>query len=468
MISLRNSLSPVNRLPPEVLTACAAFVSDADPRPIVPLTHVCRYWRRSITSNPKSWVSISTGWGRLVPLCLERAGAAPLAVDIAIPDLKEDSSFLIALLPHVTRVAHLSLTQYSSTEAVKDDLPGIFTSPMPDLISLELQQTIEPNALFTSSKVQVPPVFQSVSKLKSLSLTRVVIYPPLFAIPSLVELKLIGYTNPSDFGTFIGFLASNPNLEIVVLDVRFVESSIWAVPAKTVSLARLRRLSITCAKPIDVKGLLSCIPLPRGTHLEVTCSQATSLGLCLPSPQTPIQKVLTSITVMKFQATPGEIHVFGVNGLCSFRSPQSIFLWNIELRPFPTTSVREIHMNVAPWSLTPQFLAPLFAQLPALETLVIANSLFWATGTFEPLAGRPPLCPSLKTIVFFNCRLTPEALKEFEGVVARRKGSAAAWLYRVIIVGSTEAPPDYARIQQLRQHVPCVDVRVDDKLPDLS
>ena len=28
--------------------------------------------------------------------------------------------------------------------------------------------------------------------------------------------------------------------------------------------------------------------------------------------------------------------------------------------------------------------------------------------------------------------------------------------------------PDYALIQQFRKHVPCVDVRVDDKLPDLS
>ena len=54
VVTLRNSLRPVNCLPPEVLASCATFVSDTDPRPIVSLTHVCRYWWRSISSNPRS------------------------------------------------------------------------------------------------------------------------------------------------------------------------------------------------------------------------------------------------------------------------------------------------------------------------------------------------------------------------------------------------------------------------------
>jgi hypothetical protein len=75
--SLWNPLQLVHRLPPEVIALCATFVSHADPRPIVSLTHVCRYWREAIISNPGNWTSISSGRKRLIPLCLERAGAAP-------------------------------------------------------------------------------------------------------------------------------------------------------------------------------------------------------------------------------------------------------------------------------------------------------------------------------------------------------------------------------------------------------
>ena len=463
---MRNSLRPVNRLPREVLASCATFVSDSDPRPIVSLTHVCRYWRRSICSSPRNWASIATVWKQLVPLCLERAGAVPLAVDIIVPEVKGDIGFLSALLPHVERVAHLSFTGHSSIDAVANDLPGFFASPMPNLTSLALRQAQEPAELFPADGSPMPPIFQSVSKLKSLRLTQTPIYPPLFNIPFLVELKMIGYTSPFNFGTFVGFLASNNDLEIVVLDIKFIEGSVWTVPARMVPLARLRHLSITCANPIDAKGLLSCISLRSGIRLEVFCSHWSSLDSYLPSPPAPVQKVLAPITVVKFQNSPREFHVFGKNGSFSFRCSRIAF-WIPELHLFPTASVREFHVNNTPWTLTPVFLVSTLCRLPALETLVITDTASWATGTFESLAGQPLSCPSLKTIAFFNCVLTPEVTTEFESVVARRKGLEAAWLYRVVIVSSTGVLPSHTVIQRLRQHVPYVDVRVDDKLPDL-
>jgi len=457
----------VNRLPPEVLTSCATFVSDTDPRPIVSLTHVCRYWRSSINSNPRSWASISTGWKRLAPLCLERAGAVPLAIDIKVLDLKGDLSFIQVLLPHVERVAQLSLAGYSSIEVVADDLPELFAFPMPNLTFLELQQVAEPDELFSLSADPVPPVFQNISSLRSLRLTRTPLYHTLFGIPSLVELELAGYTNPFQFGTFITFLASNRNLETVVLDIKFVEGSVGMVPMRMTSLVHLRRLSMTCAESIDAKGLLSCIYLPHGIRLEVSCSRWTSLEWCLPSPPTSIREVLTPITIIKFQAAPMEVHAIGTNGLFSFRCPRPRLFCGPELYLLPTSSVREFHANVVPWTLTPMFMFSMLTRLPALETLVLSNVIRWATGVFDPLAEQPMACPSLKTVAFHNCVLTPEAMKEFEGVVARRKGSAAAWLYRVVFV-STGVLPDYTLVQQLRRHVPYVDVRVDDKLPDLS
>ena len=231
----------MNRLLPGVIALCAAFVSDGDPRLTVSLTHVCRCWRRkAITSSPRNWGWIGSKWKRLVPLCLERAGVVPLDVDITVSDIKDDEIFLNAFLPHISKIAYLSLSGYSSIQDVADNLPGFFASPMLDLISLELEQDEEPTESFPSSEIPTHPLFQNVSKLKSLYLTRTPLYPALANITSLTELKLVGYTTPFHFGKFIRFLRSNPDLELITLDIQFVEAPAWVRPARIVSFARLR------------------------------------------------------------------------------------------------------------------------------------------------------------------------------------------------------------------------------------
>ena len=110
--SLRDSVRPVNRLPPEVLASCATFVSDADP-PIIPLTHVCQYWRESIVSNPGNWKSLGIAWERLVSLCIGRAGAVPLILDVTVSNNKGNKGFLDGLLPQSPGLAlFVSLDTY--------------------------------------------------------------------------------------------------------------------------------------------------------------------------------------------------------------------------------------------------------------------------------------------------------------------------------------------------------------------
>jgi len=468
---LRNSLRPVNHLPPEVLASCATFVSDTDPRPIVTLTHVCRYWRRSINSSPRSWASIATGWKHLAPLCLERAGAVPLSVDITVPDIKNDEEFLRSLLPHTSTIGRLRLVGYSSIETVADDLPNFFDSPMLNLTSLELQQVGEPAELFPSSETPVPPVLQNTSRLKSLRLTRTPLYPTLFNATSLRELKLIGYTNLFHFGTFIGFLGSNLDLEHVVLDVQFFVDSVETAPARKVALARLQRLSITCSKAIDSRGLLSCISLPRGVHLEVVFSQSTQtpdFALFLPSPPTPIHELLAPITTVKSQHSPWEVYLSGNNSAFSFRCPKPQSYFYIRSPLFPTTTVRELHANTRPHNIQPWFLLSVLEGLPALEVLVIYRDPI-IPGLLSVLAQEPVLCPVLKTIAFFDCQVARNQVDELEAAVVKRGGTTAIRLHSVVIItNNSRASLDLELIHQLRKYVPRVEVRVDDKLPDLS
>lgn len=390
-------------------------------------------------------------------------------MDIAVPDSKGDETFLNSLRPHVSRIGSLRLTGYSSVETMADDLPGFFASPMLSLVSLELQQAAEPAQLFLSDHSPIPPPFLAISKLKSLSLTQTPLCPPLLTITSLVELKLIGYTSPFHFGTFLGFLVSNPDLELVVLDIQFVTGSVETPPAGKVSLPRLRRLSITCSKAIDSRGLLSCISLPRGVHLEVefTPDQPAHLSSFLPSPPTPVQDLLAPITTIKTQLTPQELHLFGNGSVFTFRSPNTPVLGHSELKLFPTTDVRELHTNIYPRVYGDVGISRLMARLPALETLAISQTPF-PRGLLSVLTEEPVLCPALRTIAFLDCDIDSSIIKELGEAAMKRRDSTTTRLYRVVIVNSTGAPPDLASIKQLRKCIPCVEVRVDDKLPDLS
>jgi len=407
-----------------------------------------------------------------VPLCLERAGAVPLTVDITVSDIKSGEDFLGPLLPHTSRIIRLRLAGYPSVEAVTNDLPGFFDSPMPNLTSLELQQTTEPTELFPPSEAPVPSVFQNVAKLESLCLTRTPLYPTLFSIPSLRELKLLGYTNLFNFGAFIGFLRSNLNLELVVLDIQFVADSVKIPRGRaTIPLSRLQHLSITCSKAIDSKGLLSYISLPRGIRIEVISNlsdQSVMVDSFLPSPPTPIEKLLAPITTFKTRVTPRELRLFGNGSTFTFRSIQFTMgaLW--EWAKFPTTAAREFHTNVHPYTYSDiRLFKAVMGRLPALEILAVSQTEF-PVGLLSALTEEPVLCPALKTIAFFDCKIGSNTVKQLGEAIAKRRDSTAARLHRVVIVNSTGTLLDVTSIRQLRESVPCVEVRVDDKLPDLS
>ena len=470
VVTLRNALRPVNRLPPEVLASCATFVSGTDPRPIVPLTHVCRYWRKAISSSPRNWASIATAWKRLIPLCLERAGAVPLTVDVTVSDIGSAEDFLEPLLPNVPRVTSLRLTGYSTVEAVAQDLPGFFDSPIPNLISLELQQSVAPVQPFPSEETPTPPVFRNIQTLKSLHLTQTPIYPPLFRIASLVELKLIGYTTPFDFGAFIGFLDSHLTLEFVDLDIQFTDGSVWETPVRMVPLPRLRHFSITCSKAIDSRGLLSCVTFPCGIHLEVLFTKpgiCPELDLFLPSRLNAMRELLYPISIVKTQNNPAMLQLSGNNSFLSLNALERHTQVYPGIELFSTIGVRELHVDFHSTYPSDSRLSWVLKRLPALEILIISKATF-PLGTLHILATEPALCPSLRTIAFFNCETLEGVITELGDVITKRYDTFATRLYRVVIVNDATTLPNLQAIQQLRKSIPCVEVRVDDKLPDLS
>ncbi|KAJ7641061.1 hypothetical protein FB45DRAFT_862325 [Roridomyces roridus] len=93
----RSLLSPIRRMPPELLAGIFAFLKpspfDTAIIPLFRLLHVCARWYNIVTGTPTLWDFIAIGENAahetamaLLPLFLERSGTAPLTVYIRSRD----------------------------------------------------------------------------------------------------------------------------------------------------------------------------------------------------------------------------------------------------------------------------------------------------------------------------------------------------------------------------------------------
>jgi len=106
-------------------------------------------------------------------------------------------------------------------------------------------------------------------------------------------------------------------------------------------------------------------------------------------------------------------------------------------------------------------IAVMLEMLPGLETLAFSETDF-PFRLLPALTREPVLCPALRTIAFFNCKVDTDAVKRLGEAIVKRRDPTAA---RVVIVISTETPPDLMSVERLRKSV---EDRVGDELPDLS
>ena len=134
---------------------------------------------------------------------------------------------------------------------------------------------------------------------------------------------------------------------------------------------------------------------------------------------------------------------------------------------FPTTDVLELYINPNPFKYSDTDLFRTLELLPALETLAFSKVKF-PLALLSALVEEPVLCLALRTIAFFQSGINSDIAKKLGETIAKRGGSTAARLYRVVIVDDGGMLPGLKSIQQLRKSVPCVEVRVDDRLPNLS
>jgi len=458
--SLRNMMQPVNRLPPEILSQIARDVPDEDgedARTIIPLTHVCRYWRGSIISTPEHWTSISSRSRRLAVLSLERAKAAPLKLTVSdddepywLPDL---------LAPCIQNTEALSVQCPSAIE-LKKVLPN-FPQSMPSLRSLTLQSD-------DGWERSTDPFESFAPTMKYLSLNTIPLYPSLRKIRTLTELSLDDCDFNLQLDTLLDFLEENHSLASATIKIRFVEPSLCISQRRAAIKNRLRYLEILCYCPMDGQVLISNISLPKGATLDVSCCEEDmTVNEVLSGISTTHLSNLLSPTFMEYHTYQRTVRLLGPNGIASFCSPFRSDTPFIEFPRFPLASIREFRLDNRWWRFTRPPGPEVFHHLssfPALETFTIKSDGDLSY-VFSPLLSDPSASLSLKTLGFWDCILTEEFMERLTRFASDRKNTASAWLHRVVIVHREGNFPSIASIHKLKEHVPVVDVRIATELP---
>lgn len=465
--TLRNLVQPANRLPQELLSHIAQYLlldeNNVDVTSVIPLTHVCKHWRESITLTPSNWTLISSNRSGLTALCLGRAKAALLDVTIDMRQLRADPGSFDLILPYIQNIGTLYVCDLPGTEELTHALPN-FPRSTPSLRSLTL--------LCTYASVRwdstVDP-FESFSHvLKYLSLFNIPLYPSFLNLKTLTDLTLRYHTFDGHLDTLLTFLEQNRSLERATLDIRFVEPSLRQSRRQAAIRNRLQHLSILCNNPMNAQALISNIALRRGAHLEISSlDRNTGLNNVLSEISTSHLSNLSSPAFLEYRSYPRDIRLHGRNGSLTFSCSVSSGVPFVEFPLLSLTEVREFRLeHHPPGRIGSSFNPPVFnpSSFPTLETLAVECDID-VLHFLSSLLPNPSALPALKTLAFLNCIITEDLMEGLTQFASNREGTSLARLYQVVIVHEDGVFPSAASIRALGRHVPVVDVRFGTKLP---
>ncbi|KAJ7158835.1 hypothetical protein C8R46DRAFT_1110491 [Mycena filopes] len=283
---MRNSLQPINRLPPELLTH---IFSEAQIRlpcflPLPPsgghdyltgdwyewlwLLQVCRHWRGVIACSPALWSNVCSSNNSLE--FLRRSRGADLTVYLGVRHRGFSLSLIEALTPHTSRFKefHMVAEGPELQDVLKQKL---FSFPAGRLESL----LIDMEGVDDLTSV-LPPVFCGhMPKLKHLALGYFTSWPKGY-FHNLTSVCLHHQPESSWPSTteFLDFLAHSPAVEEIALirggPMRASGTDIFPAAGRFISLKHLRKLDIgEWPSAFTIARFLSHLALPRTTELYI-------------------------------------------------------------------------------------------------------------------------------------------------------------------------------------------------------
>lgn len=446
---LRNHARPIGRLPPELLSmifklAVTPQEDDSTPtfKDVVPLTHVCRYWRAILLNHNGFWSDIHLKGQDpgLITRQLGRCGDAALSVNVHLQYwmFRRENTRLLNNLRGALKEIHLHRDQIRRLVvhiACCQAFHQYFDFDFPNLEELVWEDLCVQRAT-THNSTPPDPGRNSLPRLRHLSVKRSLYWPMEFT-SGLTNFKLEGHiTVPSN--KLVDFLQRNPlleSLELVNLHVPYQ----WSFQ-QPIDLHRLGNLSIRNA---EHGHIFPHVALPALGNLEIGPFEqpprwVASVWSNLQVPSEIDTLTITyyghgrdqdKISIAGFDKTPKRSLVLEEHSIGRRFTPVFDALANTSLELVTTLSFDEEGSSLEGQAPT----TPILALLKSLPRLRRAH-LGWdyLTGkTIACLDDDRGLCPDLKDL---RVKVTGQSCSSTFGSVQKlvvSRADAGQWLRQV-------------------------------------
>jgi len=246
--STRNTFSPVNRAPPEVLSLILDYWEDSDrDGASLKLTHVSCYWREVFVSCPLLWTRLNCKNLEKTRAYVERSKTSPLEIHPnGLGATHYHEEVLLLAVPHVDRVKTLTVSDWQSTLSamIVRTLAENFSRPIPLLEKLKLNFVCYPPITLPDTLFD-----GELSSLRKLRLAGVLTPLSWGRMENLAIFNL--YNTPGDMillTCLLDFFESVPRLHDIRLQDSTPDES-NAPPRRIVFLPNLKKLVTITKNP---------------------------------------------------------------------------------------------------------------------------------------------------------------------------------------------------------------------------
>ena len=475
--SLINTVSTINRLPPEVFAKVLAHRWPG--RDLISATHVCRHWRTTLLSFASLWAEIRCSGEEQTFFFLRRAQAAPL--HIYLRSRFSHPALRAFVAPRVDRmellVAHPMITM--DTTALCRDL----SSPAPKLKTL----VIAPRS---ASWEYLPTIFKGeLPELREFTVERATFDLTQFRTPNITHFSLqyTAHGEPS-MADLLAFLEQAPLLEnLIMVAAGPLSGEIGSQDEveRVVHLPRLSQLELVGRSARS--GIISHLSLPVGVDVtmraDVVLTRDGVTEHFLPSSleHIPMARNVTAVNFSAMTSGICSIRYIGPNGTIYITASNAEAVDNEDddrfsyeairsFQPVSTMGIEKILFDGFQGYADQRYAldAPHCAALRSMENLrsiILVDCSSQAFITVLQITEPGIVCPSLRKITIY---LSPEDLFspiKLEGLLSARKKSGVPLDTLILIVeGEDERIPDNV-LGKLRRYVGEVEFRIDPQVP---
>ncbi|KAH9891334.1 hypothetical protein C8Q73DRAFT_120580 [Cubamyces lactineus] len=434
-----NTLSPVDKLPPEILAQCFEHASSRrrnnrgddlqveyrtlrkhplEVRPLITITHVCTLWRDVALSTPTLWTNIDDDRPAQVEASLTRSGNVPISVHLTTKDLLRTA---LVLSTHGPRMKRLDLTVYPQACFVPPLLQ--FEAPLLKCLTVCSEPKSPPPAeQFTTMLFRT----RVVDNLRALALVGINSWLPGNHFPQLTHLYLSNISGRILIDDimlhFKRLLLNTPALQYLFVSGLSRGAAVTSV-TDTVRMPALRKLTCTQSTFLSAFRLFALLELPDDAMVRLDTLECLSATDSILPFQIPSRGLLDSLDYLELVSEGEDLHLIA-EGLKSglWIQADSVEdywgLWLAQLETMlPMPSIERLLVSVT----DPEVIPRLLRQFPRLERLMVyldeeafetsdEFQLVWRS-LYSVLEGADPVvCPKLQEINLQVYMVPPERL----------------------------------------------------------